>query len=427
MPGDSPDTVGHAEIEIGDGLVMLADEFPDHGFLSPRQSVGGTPVTVARLRRGRRRGVRQGAWRPAPTTTREMENQFYGDRSGQFEDPFGHRWSVATHVEEVSEEEMARRMADMDAVGGAAQSYSAVLHRARRSRARWRGAPAAPSSRRPARRRRRPPRRRGGGRRRGRAGRPRSTAAARRGVRRHACGGSGGRQVRGGRERVRRGVGEQLGGMAHVETRRPEVHRAPGVRRDDDRAAPACHGAPPGAPATLRSRIGRRELGLAARVGAARAAAQAVVGGVAQPVGGREHGAHRALRPAARGAGGTGPARRRVSPVSRSAAAGRAPRPTPRSRARGPRTPAPRACRAGGRSPSSPRRTRRCRRRRVASPGIDPITRVGPASGPSPTRPAWACSAPQQSPPRPGSPTLAPGGAHDPHARRGACRAATRP
>ena len=45
MPGDTPDTVGHAELEIGDGLVMIADEFPDHGFLSPK-SVGGTPVTI---------------------------------------------------------------------------------------------------------------------------------------------------------------------------------------------------------------------------------------------------------------------------------------------------------------------------------------------------------------------------------------------
>ena len=105
MPGDTPDTVGHAEIEIGDGLVMIADEFPDHGFLSPK-SVGGTPVTihvyVADADAVFAKAVAGGA-----TATREMENQFYGDRSGQFEDPWGHRWNVASHVEDVSEEEMA--------------------------------------------------------------------------------------------------------------------------------------------------------------------------------------------------------------------------------------------------------------------------------------------------------------------------------
>jgi PhnB protein len=111
MPGDTPDTVGHAEIEIGDGLVMIADEFPDHGFLSPK-SVGGTPVTihvyVTDADAVFAKAVASGA-----TATRDMENQFYGDRSGQFEDPWGHRWNVASHVEDVSEEEMARRMAEL--------------------------------------------------------------------------------------------------------------------------------------------------------------------------------------------------------------------------------------------------------------------------------------------------------------------------
>ncbi len=91
---------------------MIADEFPDHGFLSPK-SVGGTPVTIHVYVDRRRRGVRQGhrpAARPRPA---RMENQFYGDRSGQFEDPWGHRWNVASHVEDVSDEEMARRMAEM--------------------------------------------------------------------------------------------------------------------------------------------------------------------------------------------------------------------------------------------------------------------------------------------------------------------------
>jgi PhnB protein len=111
MPGDSPDNIGHAELEIGTGLVMLADEFPDMGFLSP-QTIGGTPVTVHvyvdDVDAVYARALAKGA-----TSTREIENQFYGDRSGQFVDPWGHRWSVASHVEDVSEEEMGRRMAEM--------------------------------------------------------------------------------------------------------------------------------------------------------------------------------------------------------------------------------------------------------------------------------------------------------------------------
>ena len=111
MPGDAPGTVGHAEIEIGDGLVMIADEFPDHGFLSPK-AIGGTPVTI-HVYVTDADAVFAKAIAGGATATREMENQFYGDRSGQFEDPFGHRWNVASHVEDVSEEEMARRMAEM--------------------------------------------------------------------------------------------------------------------------------------------------------------------------------------------------------------------------------------------------------------------------------------------------------------------------
>jgi PhnB protein len=111
MPGDTPDTVGHAELEIGDGLVMIADEFPDHGFLSPK-AIGGTPVTIHVYVTDADAVFAQAIARGA-TATREVENQFYGDRSGQFEDPFGHRWNVACHVEDVSEEEMAKRMAEM--------------------------------------------------------------------------------------------------------------------------------------------------------------------------------------------------------------------------------------------------------------------------------------------------------------------------
>ena len=111
MPGDSPDTIGHAELMIGAGMIMLADQFPDMGFRAPT-AFGGSPVTVhvyvEDVDAVFARALALGA-----TATRELEHQFYGDRSGQFEDPFGHRWNVASHVEDVSPEEMERRAAAM--------------------------------------------------------------------------------------------------------------------------------------------------------------------------------------------------------------------------------------------------------------------------------------------------------------------------
>jgi len=109
MPG--PDgTIGHAEVEIGDSLIMLSDEFAEMGVRSPK-AVGGTPVTlsvyVEDVDSVYDRAVRAGA-----KALRPVEDQFYGDRSGQFEDPFGHRWNVATHVEDVPEDEMERRAAE---------------------------------------------------------------------------------------------------------------------------------------------------------------------------------------------------------------------------------------------------------------------------------------------------------------------------
>ena len=103
--------IGHAELEIGSSVVMLADEFPDMGGKSPK-TVGGTPVTVMvyveDVDACFQRALDAGA-----TTVRAVENQFYGDRAGQFEDPFGHLWFVATHVEDVEPEEMQRRAAAM--------------------------------------------------------------------------------------------------------------------------------------------------------------------------------------------------------------------------------------------------------------------------------------------------------------------------
>lgn len=113
MPG--PDgRIGHAELQLGDSLIMLSDEWPDMGNQSPR-SVGGTPVTlsvyVEDVDEVFDRALKAGA-----TVLRPVETQFYGDRMGLFEDPFGHRWSVSTHVEDVAPEEMARRAAE--AMGG---------------------------------------------------------------------------------------------------------------------------------------------------------------------------------------------------------------------------------------------------------------------------------------------------------------------
>ena len=102
--------IGHAELELGDSLIMLADEHPDMGARAPG-SVGGTPVMISvyveDVDSVFERALAEGA-----KSLRAVENQFYGDRSGQFEDPFGHQWSVATHVEDVPAEEMTKRAAE---------------------------------------------------------------------------------------------------------------------------------------------------------------------------------------------------------------------------------------------------------------------------------------------------------------------------
>ena len=110
LPG--PDgTIGHAELELGDSLIMVADESPQLGIRGPR-AVGGTPVTISVYVEDVD-GVVERAAQAGARVLRPVEDQFYGDRSGQFEDPFGHRWSVATHVEDISPEEMRRRAADL--------------------------------------------------------------------------------------------------------------------------------------------------------------------------------------------------------------------------------------------------------------------------------------------------------------------------
>jgi len=108
---DNQGKVGHAEIQIGDSRIMLADEFPEIGFLSPR-TVGGSPIMihlyVEDVDMTANRAVAAGA-----KVTRPVADQFYGDRGGQFEDPFGHKWYVATHKEDLSPEEIGKRAAAM--------------------------------------------------------------------------------------------------------------------------------------------------------------------------------------------------------------------------------------------------------------------------------------------------------------------------
>ena len=101
--------IGHAEIQIGDSMVMLADEFPTVEPRSPK-SLAGTSVTimlyVADVDATVAQAVAAGA-----KVRRPIQDQFYGDRSGEVVDPFGHSWHIATHKEEVTLEEVKRRMA----------------------------------------------------------------------------------------------------------------------------------------------------------------------------------------------------------------------------------------------------------------------------------------------------------------------------
>jgi PhnB protein len=99
--------IGHAELEIGDSLVMLSDPFPQASTKPPKQ-LGGTSASVF-LYVEDVDSVVQDAIDAGATVTMPIENQFWGDRFGSITDPFGHLWSIATHVEDVPPEEMAER------------------------------------------------------------------------------------------------------------------------------------------------------------------------------------------------------------------------------------------------------------------------------------------------------------------------------
>jgi PhnB protein len=101
--------IHHAEIEIGDSRIMLADEFPERHIRGPK-SLGGTAVTI-HLYVPDVDAVAARALDAGARLIRPVADQFYGDRNGMLEDPFGHSWAVSTHVEDVSDEEVRRRAA----------------------------------------------------------------------------------------------------------------------------------------------------------------------------------------------------------------------------------------------------------------------------------------------------------------------------
>ncbi|HWV80751.1 MAG TPA: VOC family protein [Hyphomicrobiaceae bacterium] len=111
------DRIGHAELEFGDSCVMLSAEFPEMGIVGPK-SLGGTTVTmclyVADVDAVVERALAAGA-----TIKRPVQDEFYGDRAGQVEDPFGYVWMIQTRIEDVSPKKMQKRLNEM--MAGAAQ------------------------------------------------------------------------------------------------------------------------------------------------------------------------------------------------------------------------------------------------------------------------------------------------------------------
>ena len=105
--------IGHAQMQIGNSVIMLSDEFPDYGFKSP-QSLGGAAFKI-HLYVDDVDAFFQKALAAGCKELYPIMDQFWGDRSGQLEDPFGHVWFVATHKEDVSMEEMYKRMEAMSA------------------------------------------------------------------------------------------------------------------------------------------------------------------------------------------------------------------------------------------------------------------------------------------------------------------------
>ena len=101
------DKVGHAELDFGGATIMLADEYPEMGFVGPR-SLGGTSITI-HLHVDDADAIIRAAVEAGAEILREPQDHFYGERSGTVRDPFGHEWMIGHSIEEVSPEEMQRR------------------------------------------------------------------------------------------------------------------------------------------------------------------------------------------------------------------------------------------------------------------------------------------------------------------------------
>jgi len=99
--------IGHAELKIGDSYIMLADEYPDMGYRSPK-TLGGAGISLLLYVKDVDGTVKQ-AVDAGAKLERPLQDQFYGDRTGTIQDPFGHVWTIATHIEDVSPEEMLER------------------------------------------------------------------------------------------------------------------------------------------------------------------------------------------------------------------------------------------------------------------------------------------------------------------------------
>lgn len=104
---DPAGKIGHAEFKIGNSPIMIADEVPEMGFRSP-QTLGGSPVSLMLYVEDVDAQFNQ-AIASGGKSVRPVEDQFYGDRSGSLEDPYGHVWTIATHKEDVPPDEIHRR------------------------------------------------------------------------------------------------------------------------------------------------------------------------------------------------------------------------------------------------------------------------------------------------------------------------------
>lgn len=103
--------IGHCELSLDGSMIMLSDEYPEMGVIGPK-TLGGTPTSINVYVEDADTTF-AAALAAGATELRPVQDQFYGDRSGQFEDPWGHRWGVASHIEDVDDAELERRIAEM--------------------------------------------------------------------------------------------------------------------------------------------------------------------------------------------------------------------------------------------------------------------------------------------------------------------------